>query len=131
VFGLSVGAVTQNYGSEQADLDDLDDAHVRVTRGAPDLPAPRLELLEYHVGTRRAIPSDSASNDIAATHSVVKVASLEATTAALAGCGLPVADDDIMVLREGTRAALVRGPWGHRFLVEEGTRSGQTPRMTR
>jgi hypothetical protein len=31
-----------------------------------------------------------------------------------------VGEDDIVVLREGTRAALVRAPEGHLFLVEEG-----------
>ena len=119
VFGFGVGTRTENRGPEQADLDDVDDVHVSVTRLAPDLPAPRLELLHYHVGTRRPIPHDTASNDIAATHSVVHVASLDATGAALARYGTPLADDDIVILHEGTRAALVSGPEGHRFLVEE------------
>ena len=53
VFGFSTGACTENRGPGQADLDDVEEVHVRVTRLAPDLPAPRLELLHYHVGTRR------------------------------------------------------------------------------
>ena len=56
VFGFSTGTRTENRGPEQADLDDVDDVQVSVTRLAPDLPAPRLELLHYHVGTRRPIP---------------------------------------------------------------------------
>jgi catechol 2,3-dioxygenase-like lactoylglutathione lyase family enzyme len=119
VFGFSTGTRTENRGPEQADLDDVDDVHVSVTRLAPDRPAPRMELLDYHVGPRRPIPHDTASNDIVATHSVVRVASLDATAAALARHGRPLADDDLMVLHGGVRAALVSGPDGHRFLAEE------------
>jgi catechol 2,3-dioxygenase-like lactoylglutathione lyase family enzyme len=122
VFGFSTGACTENGGPEQADLDDIDDVRVSVTRLAPDLPAPRLELLHYHVGTRRPIPHDIASNDIVATHSAVRVASLDATAAALARRGTPLAGDDLMILRGGIRAALVSGPDGHRFLAEEQSR---------
>jgi catechol 2,3-dioxygenase-like lactoylglutathione lyase family enzyme len=119
VFGFSAGTRTENRGPEQDDLDDVDDVQVSVTRLATDLPAPRLELLHYHVGTRRPIPHDTASNDIVATHSVVRVASLDATAAALTRCGTPLAGHDLMILRGGMRAALVAGPDGHRFLVEE------------
>ena len=119
VFGFSAGAHTENRGPEQADLNDVNDVQVNVTRLAPDLPAPRLELLNYHVGTRGPIPPDTASNDIAATHSVVQVASLGPTAAALARRGTPLAGDDLMILHSGLRAALVPGPDGHRFLVEE------------
>jgi len=119
VFGFSTGTRTENRGPEQADLDDVDDVHVSVTRLAPDLPSPRMELLHYHVGTRRPIPHDTASSDIVATHSVVRVASLDATAGALARCGAPLADDDLMILRGNIRAALVSGPDGHRFLAEE------------
>ena len=119
MFGFRTGTRTENRGPEQADLDDVDDVHVSVTRLGPDLPAPRMELLQYHVGTRRPIPRDTASNDIVATHSAVRVASLDATAAALAGRGTPLADDDLMILRGGIRAALISGPDGHRFLAEQ------------
>ena len=119
VFGFSVGTRTENRGPEQAALDNVDDVHVSVTRLAVDLPAPRLELLHYHVGTRRPIPRDTASNDIVATHCAIRVGSLGATAAALARRGTPLADHDLMVLHGGIRAALVSGPDGHRFLVEE------------
>ena len=89
-----------------------------VTRLGPDLPAPRLELLRYHVGTRRPIPPATASNDILATHCALRVGSLEAIAGALARWGTPLAEGDRMLLR-GTQAALVTGPDGHRFLVEE------------
>ena len=119
VFGFSTAGRTENRGPEQADLDDVNDVHVSVTRLAPDLPAPRMELLDYHVGLRRPIPPDTASSDIVATHSVVRVASLDATAAALARCGTSLARDDLMILAGGVRAALVSGPDGHRFLAEE------------
>jgi catechol 2,3-dioxygenase-like lactoylglutathione lyase family enzyme len=119
VFGFRVGARTENGGPEQSELDDVDDVRVSVTQLAPDLPAPRLELLNYHVGTRRPIPPDTVSNDIAATHSAIEVPSLNATAAALAQWGHPLTGDDFMTLRGGTAAALVSGPDRHRFLVEE------------
>jgi catechol 2,3-dioxygenase-like lactoylglutathione lyase family enzyme len=118
-FGFSAGLPTENRGPEQADLDDVDDVQVTITPLAKDRPAPRMELLEYHVGTRRPIPRGTASNDIAATHSVVQVASLDAVADSLALCGTPVASDARMTLRGNIPAALVSGPDGHRFLVEE------------
>lgn len=124
VFGFSVEARTENRGQEQAELDDVDDVHVSVTQLAKDLQPPRMELLEYHVGTRRPIPLNTASNDIAATHSVVHVASLDATTDALARCGMPLPGHARMTLEGDIPAALVSGPDGHRFLVEQ-----RVPRM--
>jgi catechol 2,3-dioxygenase-like lactoylglutathione lyase family enzyme len=121
VFGFSVGPSTENRGPEQAELDDVDDVQVSITQLARDLPAPRMELLQYHVGARRPIPHDTASNDIAATHSVVQVASLDATAGALARCGTPLSSDDLMTLQGDIPAALVAGPDGHRFLVEQRT----------
>jgi catechol 2,3-dioxygenase-like lactoylglutathione lyase family enzyme len=129
VFGFGTGTRTENRGAEQADLDDVEDVHVSVTQLAPDLPAPRVELLHYHVGTRRPIPHDTVGNDIAATHSVVRVASLDATATALARCGTLLSDKDIVVLHDGRRAVLVLGPDGHRFLVEEMTTAGTVSRL--
>jgi catechol 2,3-dioxygenase-like lactoylglutathione lyase family enzyme len=119
VFGFSTGLRTVNHGPEQAFLDDIDDVEVSVTQLAAGLPPPRMELLEYHVGTRRPVRRDTASNDIAATHSVVQVPSLDAVLAALARFGTPLASDDLMTMRGDIPAALVSGPDGHRFLVEE------------
>jgi hypothetical protein len=50
---------------------------------------------------------------------VVLVASLDAAAAALARRGTPLTADDLMTRRGGVRAALIQGPDGHRFLVEE------------
>ncbi len=119
VFGFAVGPRTENRGPQQAELDDVDDVHVSVTRLARGLPAPRLELLDYHVGTRRPIRADTASNDIAATHSVVGVTSLDATFAALAACGRSLTGNERMTLSGDIPAALISGPDRHRFLVEE------------
>ena len=123
VFGFGAGARTENRGPEQDALDDVDGVRVSVTRLGPDRPVPRLELLNYHVGTRRPIPPDTASNDITATYSAVRVASLDKTAAALARHGAPVAGGDPMILRGGVRAVLISGPDGHRFLVEEAPRT--------
>jgi catechol 2,3-dioxygenase-like lactoylglutathione lyase family enzyme len=125
VFGFSAGTRSENRGPEQDALDDVDDVQVSVTRLAPDRPAPRMELLRYHVGTRRPIPRDTASNDITATHSVVRVASLGPVAAALARRGTPLTGDDLMILSGGVPAALVSAPDGHRFLAEELLITGQ------
>jgi catechol 2,3-dioxygenase-like lactoylglutathione lyase family enzyme len=119
VFGFSVGPRTENRGPEQAELDDVDDVHVSVTQLARDLPAPRMELLQYHVGPRRPIPSSTSSKDIAATHSVVHVTSLDATADALMRYGTPLSSHARMTLDGGIPAALVSGPDGHRFLIEQ------------
>jgi len=119
VFGFTIGTRTENRGPEQAALDDVEDVHVSVTRLAPELPAPRLELLRYHVGPRRPIPAGTASNDIVATHCAIQVPSLDPVAAALARSGQPLAGSALMILRGGTRAALIAGPDGHRFLIEE------------
>jgi len=124
VFGFTAGPRTENRGPEQEALDDVDGVQVSVTRLALNLPAPRMELLHYHVGTRRPIPFDTAGNDIAATHSVIQVASLGQTAAALARLGAPLSPGRLMTLDDGMRAALVSGPDGHRFLVEERTAAG-------
>jgi catechol 2,3-dioxygenase-like lactoylglutathione lyase family enzyme len=118
VFGFAVGGRTENRGPEQAALDDVDEVHVSVTPLALGLPAPRMELLHYRVGERRPIPSDTVSNDIAATTCGVRVRSLDAVAAALARRGTPLAAESLMTLNGGRRAALVSGPDGHRFLVE-------------
>jgi catechol 2,3-dioxygenase-like lactoylglutathione lyase family enzyme len=125
VFGFRAGAGTENRGPEQDALDDVDDVRVSVTPIARGLPAPRMELLRYHVGSRRPIAPDTASNDIPATHCVVHVASLDVTAAALARRGRPLTAGDLMIRRGGMRAALVQGPDGHRFLVEERLRRGE------
>jgi hypothetical protein len=52
---------------------------------------------------------------------VVLVASLDATAAALARRGTPLTAGDLMTGRGDVRAALMQGPDGHRFLVEERT----------
>jgi hypothetical protein len=93
------------------------------------MPAPRTAAFidVGDAGTRRPIPDDTASNDIAATHSVVEVASLDATARALAQLGTPLSDDDLMTLRGDITAALITGPDGHRFLVEERRAMPQQP----
>ena len=54
-----------------------------------------------------------------AAGSVVRVSSVDATAEALARCGTPLANDNLMILHGNIRAALVSGPAGQRFLAEE------------
>ena len=127
-LGLRVGLQTINHGPEQTELDDLDDAYVTVTRIAPDLPAPRLELLGYHNRAQRPIPPRTARVDLAVTHTVMTISGLDAllTTAATgADRFLASASDQpplprpVVTLADGRRSALITSPDGHRFLLEE------------
>ena len=113
----AAGTRTENCGPEQDDLNDVD-VSVRPARALTYL-RHEWNCCTTTWGTRRPIPHDTASNDIVATHSVVRVASLRATAAALARHGTPLTGDDLMMLHGGIRAVLVAGPDGHRFLVEE------------
>jgi hypothetical protein len=122
--GNSPLAIRRSLAACQAGHERAAAQRIHHRLGLKALPAPRLELLHYHVGTRRPIPHDTVGIDIATTYSVVQVASLDATATALARCGTPLSDNDIMVLRDGGRTALVLGPDGHRFLVEEVTTAG-------
>jgi catechol 2,3-dioxygenase-like lactoylglutathione lyase family enzyme len=90
----------------------------RVTLIVSDLDRSELDYVETF-GCSVERRGDTASNDIVATHSVVRVASLDRAAAALARHGAPLAGNDLMTLDGGILAALVRGPDGHRFLAEE------------
>ena len=108
---VRVGDRTENCGPEQAALNDVEDVCVSVTHLAPDLPAPRLELLRYRVGTRPPILAETVSNDIAAIHSVMQVASLNATAAPPShAAGVPSTGDDFITPHGGTRVARMAGP---------------------
>lgn len=118
VLGMTVIGRSENRGPGQEELDDVADVSVTVTRLATAAGSPGLELLEYHTGTRRPIPGNTAGNDAAATHCVLQVASIDAITS-----GVPRphtwSASEILTYGDGNRAALVRGPDGHRFLIEE------------
>jgi len=64
-----------------------------------------------------------ASNDIAATHSVVQVASLGPVAAALARCGMPLTSNDLMILRGAYAPPWYRDPMG----TASWSKSGQRP----
>ena len=55
VFGFRTGGRTENRGSEQVDLDNVDGVHVSVTQLARGLPAPRMELSAVTRNQRRVL----------------------------------------------------------------------------
>jgi catechol 2,3-dioxygenase-like lactoylglutathione lyase family enzyme len=119
VLGLSARTCNENGGREQGSLDDVDDVSVRVAQLEPELDAPRLQLLHYRAGSRRPIPRDTASNDIAATHCELRVKALDPLLGALDERGEPVAPEHLVRHRDGTRSTLITSPDGHRILVRE------------
>ncbi|QRP48582.1 VOC family protein [Amycolatopsis sp. FDAARGOS 1241] len=118
VFGWDVRGHSENLGPEQDDLDDLDHALVTVTGLGPAAGSPGIELLDYHVGTRRSISGHAAGHDVATTYSVLKVNSVERLRADAEANGARFISAAV-TKRDGCRSMLVVGPDGHRFLAEE------------
>ena len=118
-FGLKVGSTSENVGPEQARMDDVAQARVTVTGMMPSAAPPHLELLGYHVGTRRPIASATTSRDIAATHVVLETPDLATIVEALTRASARFVSPGIVALEDGVQAIMVLDPDGHRFLVRQ------------
>ncbi len=105
-LGLRVAGASENYGTEQAHLNNVEGAHLRITAlRAPD--GPGIEFLEYLApGDGRATPADSRPID-----GWYWQINLRAARADPAATPLPGAD-----LGYGS-ATLVRDPDGHASLI--------------
>jgi hypothetical protein len=116
-----VAAQSENHGPEQARLDDIADARVSVTGLMPERAPPHLELLGYHVGTRRPIAAATTTADVAATAVHIEVDDLDETISRAGAARL--VSPGIVTLADGTRAACAFDPDGHRFVIEERARA--------
>lgn len=73
-LGLSIAGGSENVGTEQAHLNNVKDAHLRITALKAPGGGPGVELLEYlHPGPGRAYPPDSLANDLWNWQTVMKV----------------------------------------------------------
>lgn len=114
-MGWRVAGRSRNRGDAQDRLDGLHGADVDVVglepaQGGP----PHLELLGYRVPLGRSLQPPAASNDLVADRLVLAVDDLPALLHALPG-------DGYLHHVEGKDAAFLRGPSGHRLLLEAGT----------
>ena len=121
-LGLKRGDQTENLGVEQARMDAVPDARVTVTGLDPARTPPHVELLGYKVGSRRPIPDDTTSADIAATHFVLETDDLDTLVEALTERKTRFVSPGIVGLADGTAAIMVLDPDGHRFVIRQASR---------
>jgi catechol 2,3-dioxygenase-like lactoylglutathione lyase family enzyme len=129
VLGMRIAGGSENHGDEQAHLNNVEGAHLRITtlKAQGDTPGPGVELLEY-VSPRdgRAYPLDARPNDLLHWHTIVRAPSVGATFDAVsqrrrtpqpASISRGVVDN---APRVGTtaQAAMVRDPDGHALLLQ-------------
>jgi catechol 2,3-dioxygenase-like lactoylglutathione lyase family enzyme len=123
VLGLAVAGGSENHGEEQARLNGVEGAHLRITtlRAAR---GPGVELLEY-VAPRdgRPYPPDARPNDLVHWQTSLLVPAVEDAQAVARGAGATLVSRGVAELpgsRLGlARAALVRDPDGHALLLAE------------
>ncbi len=118
-LGLKLGAQTENRGAEQARMDAVPDASVTVSGLMPGLAPPHVELLGYHVGSRRPIDPATTSADIAATHFILETTDLASVVDTLSVMRAPFVSPGVVTLEDGALAVMVLDPDGHRFVVTQ------------
>lgn len=113
-LGLAVAGTSENYGPEQARLNGVLGAHLRITTlRAPN--GPGVELLEYLApSTGRDYPADSLANDLWHWHTSLIIPDPAALKDEIDASALPgnrSADD-------AKRPVLIRDPDGHALLLQ-------------
>lgn len=123
VLGLAVVGASENLGDEQAHLNGVEGAHLRITtlRAAR---GPGVELLEYLApADGRAYPADARPNDLVHWQTTVFTPSFDEAARAVRAAGAAFvsrAAAELPSARLGlARAVLVRDPDGHAVLVAQ------------
>jgi len=123
VLGLAVAGRSENHGDEQARLNGVEGAHLRITtlRAAR---GPGVELLQYLAPTDgRPYPADARPNDLVHWQTTVLAPELDDVASAVRAAGATVvsrAAGELAGSRLGlARALLVRDPDGHALLLAE------------
>ena len=120
-LGLSVSGVSESSGDEQAHLNGVEGAHLRITTLRPAR-GPGIELLEYLAPTDgRPFPADERPNDLVHWQTTLLAESPERAASAATAAGAQVVSRRLAELpgsRLGiSRALLVRDPDGHPLLL--------------
>lgn len=123
VLGLAVAGRSENHGDEQAHLNGVEGAHLRITtlRAAR---GPGVELLQYLAPTDgHPYPADARPNDLVHWQTTMLAPELDDAASAVRAAGATVvsrAAAELAGSRPGlSRAALVRDPDGHALLLAE------------
>jgi catechol 2,3-dioxygenase-like lactoylglutathione lyase family enzyme len=117
VLGLRVAGGSENYGDEQAHLNNVEGAHLRITTLKASS-GPGVELLEYlHPRDGRAYPADAKANDLFHWQTTVLTNDATALLDRLRSIGSRI------VSKNPTTPYLVRDPDGHALKVVETNRN--------
>jgi catechol 2,3-dioxygenase-like lactoylglutathione lyase family enzyme len=123
VLGLRIAGESENYGTEQAHLNNVEGAHLRITSLRAPL-GPGIEFLEYlQPRDGRCYPADERANDF--VHWQTTLVAQDASDAArvLRGDGYRIVSREIVTLPDTSlgmrRAVLVRDPDGHVMEIAE------------
>jgi len=114
---FAVTAGSYNSREQRAALDGVDEATVRVTQLRATNTGPAIELLDYTTGTRR--PPTAKAHDVASTHSVLDVPSIEHVLERLTDLRRPHPDVKVINADLGGRLLTLTDPDHHRLIVEE------------
>jgi catechol 2,3-dioxygenase-like lactoylglutathione lyase family enzyme len=125
LLGMSLAGSGENYGDEQAHLNNVKDAHLRITTLRAGS-GPGVEFLEYlRPGVGREYPADSQANDLWHWQTTVVTADAEAILAAVRKSNARLISDGLIEFpshdghSNGGKAFLVRDPDGHAVLVRQ------------
>jgi catechol 2,3-dioxygenase-like lactoylglutathione lyase family enzyme len=117
LLGLAVVGASENSGTEQAHLNNVENARVRITSlRAQD--GPGIELLEYLTPRDgRLIPADARANDLAHWQTMLVTADANGAARTLAAAGVAFISPAPVVVGAPqlgfTKGLLVRDPDGH------------------
>jgi catechol 2,3-dioxygenase-like lactoylglutathione lyase family enzyme len=121
LLGFTVAGGTMNVGSEQAHLDSLPGARVRVTGMTTKAGTPGVEFLEYELPMAgRPMPGDSHPTDLWHWQTTLVVPDVEAAAAALRGTAQFVSSRVVTFPGKGlgfTKGFQVRDPDGHAIQI--------------
>jgi catechol 2,3-dioxygenase-like lactoylglutathione lyase family enzyme len=110
LLGFKIVGGSENYGTEQAHLNNVPGAHLRITTLASPAGGPKIELLQYLEPTDgRAYPSDARPNDIFHWQTTIAASDWNAIARQCSECCRAGGLTD--------HALLVRDPDGHATLV--------------
>jgi len=123
LLGMRVVGESENYGTEQAHLNNVFGAHLRITSLRAES-GPGVELLEYlspHDGS--PFPADEHANDVVHRQTLVFTNDADAAAkqfsnahASFVSCGVVAESDGQLGFK---KAFVARDPDGHAILVEE------------
>jgi catechol 2,3-dioxygenase-like lactoylglutathione lyase family enzyme len=122
LLGFRVGGNSRNYGTEQAHLNNVEDASLLIT-GLRARSGPGVEFLQYLTpDDGRPYPADARPNDLVHWQTIVRVAAGESVNL-LGSSGVPTVSRGAVVLPDRSlgyrRGVMVRDPDGHAVLITE------------